>query len=81
MNGQGVAKDPAAAVEWFRKSAEQRLPSAQFVLGQVFCQGDGVTKDLAEGTHWYRRTIANPETTADMKQQAQKRLKDLGMQP
>ncbi len=38
-NGEGVAKDAAEAVKWYRKAAEQGLTQAQFNLGNCYRQG------------------------------------------
>jgi TPR repeat protein len=44
--GEGVAKDPAAAVKWFRAAAEQGYASGQCGLGVMYATGEGVAKDL-----------------------------------
>ena len=51
--GQGVVKDEAEAVKWWRKAAEQRDASAQFNLGNCYGNGQGVVKDEAEAVKWY----------------------------
>jgi TPR repeat protein len=48
VNGEGVPKDAAQAVNWYRKSAEQGNASAQFNLGLMCFLGDGVAKDAVE---------------------------------
>jgi TPR repeat protein len=53
-NGEGVPKDPAAAVRWFRKAADQGVDRAQFALGLMYFGGHGVAKDRAEAMKWYR---------------------------
>src|SRR5437868_9531592 len=47
-NGQGVAKDYAEAVKWYRKAAEQNLAEAQSNLGVCYYYGQGVRKDYVE---------------------------------
>ncbi len=37
-NGQGVTKDEAEAVKWYRKAAEQNHAMAQYNLGVCYCQ-------------------------------------------
>ena len=54
-NGEGVAKDEAAAVRWFRKAAEQGYAKAQYDFGQMYDRGEGVPKDEAEAARWYRK--------------------------
>ncbi len=53
-SGQGVAKDLAEAVKWYRKAAEQRFPEAQVALGDAYASGQGVAKDHTEAVKWYR---------------------------
>jgi TPR repeat protein len=53
--GEGVPKDYAEAVKWFRKAAEQNLAEAQFNLGVCYHKGEGVPKDAAEAVKWYRK--------------------------
>ncbi len=57
--GQGVARDPAAAAEWYRKAAEQDLAVAQFTLADMYEAGKGVDRDLVEAHRWYDRAVAN----------------------
>ena len=53
-NGEGVPKDDAEAVRWYRLAAEQGLAAAQFGLGLMYANGKGVPKDDAEAVRWYR---------------------------
>jgi hypothetical protein len=53
-NGQGVAKNEAEAVRWYRLAAQQGQPSAQYNLGVMFANGQGVAKNDAEAVRWYR---------------------------
>lgn len=52
-NGQGVVKDEAEAVRWFRKAAEQGTAGAQHNLGFMYENGYGVKKDKVEAVRWY----------------------------
>lgn len=56
MNGRGVARDEAVAVEWFRKSAEQGDATAQRVLGTMYADGRGVAQDETAAIEWYRKS-------------------------
>lgn len=47
-------KDPAATLSRLRRAAQAGDVRAQFLLGQVHCEGRGVPIDAAEGLHWYR---------------------------
>jgi TPR repeat protein len=49
---QGVAKDYAEAVKWYRKAAEQNYARAQFNLGVSYAKGEGVAKNYVEGYKW-----------------------------
>jgi TPR repeat protein len=53
--GEGVPKDDAEAVKWYRKAAEQGLAEAQYNLGVMYDEGEGVPKDDAEAVKWYRK--------------------------
>ncbi len=51
--GEGVKKDVAEAIKWFRKAADQGDVLAQYSLGM--CYHDGIKKDLVESAKWYRK--------------------------
>ncbi|HOW75198.1 MAG TPA: protein kinase [Candidatus Competibacteraceae bacterium] len=53
--GEGVGKDNAQAVKWFRKAAEQGYAPAQSQLGWMYDKGLGVTQDYAQAVLWYRK--------------------------
>ena len=53
--GEGVPKDGAEAVKWWRKAAEQGHPEAQDKLGLAYWTGDGVPMDHVEATKWFRK--------------------------
>ena len=53
--GNGVAKDPAQAVTWYRTAADHGNAPAQFNLGVMYATGDVVEKDYAEAVKWYRK--------------------------
>jgi TPR repeat protein len=50
-DGQGVAKDEAEVVKWFRKAAEQNLAAAQHNLGVCYQNGRGVR--ISEPCHHF----------------------------
>jgi hypothetical protein len=54
-DGEGVTKDAAEAVKWYRKAAEQGDAGAQVFLASRYRYGDGVAKDSAEAAKWYRK--------------------------
>lgn len=49
---EGVAPDPAEAVEWFSKSAAQGVPQAMTCLGKAYSEGIGVPKDMETARSW-----------------------------
>ena len=53
--GQGVKKDYAEAVKWYRKSADQGNAAAQCNLGRCYYAGQGVAQDYAEAVKWFRK--------------------------
>lgn len=53
--GIGTALDPAAAVEWFRKAADQNCPDACYELGVCYENGEGVDRDFDKAIEWYRK--------------------------
>ena len=53
-NGDGVPKDDAEAVKWFRKAADQGYAVAQYNLGVMYADGDGVAENDAEAVKWFR---------------------------
>ena len=53
-NGEGVNKDAAEAVKWYREAAKQGNAVAQYRLGYFYLNGLGVNKDAAEAVKWYR---------------------------
>jgi TPR repeat protein len=53
--GQGVAKDLAAAATLYQKAAEQGNATAQLTLASCYDLGTGVAKDLTAVVKWYRK--------------------------
>lgn len=45
QEGRGVEKNPALAVEWIQKSADQGYPRGLAALGQCYFLGQGVSRD------------------------------------
>ena len=62
--GDGVSKDSAEAVKWYRQAAEQGNVSAQSSLGYMYRTGDGVAKDSAEAVKWYRKAAEQGDASA-----------------
>ena len=53
-SGQGVLRNDAEAIKWYRKAAEQDDAVAQFNLGIMYTKGEGVSPNHAEAALWYR---------------------------
>jgi TPR repeat protein len=62
--GRGVPKDPAKAVEWYRKAAEQGLATAQYDLGNMYNVGRGVPKDQTKAMEWYKKAVDQGDESA-----------------
>ena len=56
-NGEGVEKDYAEVVKWYRKSADQGDAVAQNILGIMYEKGNGVEKDYVEALKWYNKAV------------------------
>ena len=53
--GQGVARDQAAAFHWFQLAAAQGNPTAEYNLAIAYERGEGVAKNQAEAEKWYTK--------------------------
>ena len=56
--GWGVRRNPAEAIAWYRKAADQGLQIAQHFLGLAYANGEGVRPDDAEAARWFARAAA-----------------------
>jgi TPR repeat protein len=56
--GDGVPKDDAQAVEWYRKVAEQGDARGQSMLGVMYTNARGVPRDYDEAMKWFRKAAA-----------------------
>jgi hypothetical protein len=52
LDGQGVAKDPRAAVRWLYQAAIKDQYEAQAKFGSLLVTGVGMTRDVAMGLMW-----------------------------
>lgn len=55
LHGRGVARDPEAALRWFRIAARNGDADALNMVGRCYELGWGVTPDCAEAARWYRK--------------------------
>jgi len=89
LNGEGVPKDNAKAVEWTRKAADQGDADAEYNLGAMYQNGDGVQRDLEKASEWYIKAADHGSDDAQnmlrmLKAQVQKMLSvadDMGVDP
>ena len=63
--GLGTTKDPAAAIVWFRKSADQGFPNAQRHLGLAYLFGDGMAEDPVTAVRWLTLSAKQEDAAAE----------------
>jgi V8-like Glu-specific endopeptidase len=56
--GWGVQRNPAEAISWYRKAADQGLQVAQHFMGMAYVNGEGVRANDAEAARWFARAAA-----------------------
>ena len=47
-----MPRNPALAVSWYQKSANQGHPPGQYALGRLYYEGVGLQRDLVEAYKW-----------------------------
>lgn len=57
-HGWGVHANPADAIAWYRKAADQGLQIAQHFLGMAYLNGEGVQAEDTEAARWFARAAA-----------------------
>ena len=62
--GQGTAKDPARALRWFEKAAEQGHPDAQCNCGTFYFNGQGAPRDPEKARFWFEKAAAQGDAFA-----------------
>lgn len=65
LNGLGTPKDTAAAIGWFRKSADQGYPKAQRHLGLAYLFGDGAAEDPTAAVRWLTLSAQQEDAAAE----------------
>ena len=63
-SGQGLPKNEAEAVKWFRTAAEQGVPGAQTNYGLLLAKGRGVPQDYVEAYKWFNLAAAQGHANA-----------------
>jgi TPR repeat protein len=54
-----VPQDYAEAVRWYRKSADQSYPQAQYALGFMYYYGYGVSRDRVQAGDLFQQAAAH----------------------
>jgi len=52
LSGMGVNQDPAEAVYWYQKAAEQSQHHAQFNLAMLYLLGNGIEQNDEQAAYW-----------------------------
>ena len=63
-NGEGVQKDYAEAVKWYRKAADQGHAGAQCNLGVCYRNGEGLDKNHVEAVNWFMKAAIQGHAAA-----------------
>ena len=63
-NGIGVTKDMVAAIQWYRKAADQGYDRAQYNLGEACMSGTGTPQDPGQAVQWWRRAANQGDAIA-----------------
>ena len=61
-DGQGVEKDLAETIKWWKMAAELGSIDAQFALGNIYSGGFGVERDYVQSYMWFDITAAQTES-------------------
>ena len=64
LNGIGTAKNPASAVEWFRRAASQGSVRALNLLADCYRDGVGVPADLSRAEQYYQEAVRKGSQSA-----------------
>lgn len=64
FGGKGISPNPAKAVGWFMKAAEQGDVSAQLRISDCYYNGTGVKEDHFEAVRWVRKAAEQGDSTA-----------------
>jgi len=59
-----LSEDNAAAVKWYRASADQGHRDGQYGLGEMYAKGEGVEENPDEAVLWFTRAAENGHAQA-----------------
>ncbi len=62
--GTGVEKDPAKALDWYRKAAAQGKGYAMIQIAHHYEAGSGVEKNIATAAEWFKKAQTTREGSA-----------------
>ena len=66
-NGQGIARNPALANEWYLKAANNGSAMAQFNIGQHYLHGsNGLPKNRVQALNWLKKAANNGHAQAKL---------------
>ena len=60
----GAPRDPAEALKWYHRAAEQGEGGAESAIADMYFGGIGVTRDYSEAARWYGCPKPNAEALA-----------------
>jgi TPR repeat protein len=63
--GLSVPKDPAVAMQWYRKSADQDNQLAEWLLGRLYYTGNGTDQNLDEASKWFEKSASHGDPIAE----------------
>ena len=64
LEGRGVERDPAKAVDWLRRAAEQGDVGGQRNLALCYYEGWGVEQDQEAAARWYEKAAEQGDADA-----------------
>jgi TPR repeat protein len=65
QKGEGVRRNGAKAIAWYRKAADQGNVIAQNNLGAMYASGDGASQDYAQAITWLRKAADQGDAIAE----------------
>jgi len=57
--GIAVSKDPATAMQWYKKSADQDNQLGEWLLGRLYFTGSGTARNLNEAANWFQKAASH----------------------
>lgn len=64
QKGEGVAKNPLKAIEWYTRAANQNVTPAQLNLGIMYARGEGVAVNEGQARYWLERAAKRGDNRA-----------------